>query len=168
MNAILFPTRPLRFDSPPWMPPAIREQILGVIPARIASLSQETRDVIIHTLQGRVLSPLRPVWVNPDEENVLEWHGEISETFLESRACEGGYTSLFSLSSFLPLSPLLSSLFSIFYSFSTLYSLPSSLRNKMSLLPIHLGGHGHQAVGGCARTMVSSALPMCYSAAAKT
>ena len=44
----------------------------------------------MHTLKDKLTAPMRPVWVCPDADEVLEWHGEMAECFLEAVAATEG------------------------------------------------------------------------------
>ena len=93
LNSLLFPAHDLvdLFHSPPWMPSSIRDQILQRLPSLLASISAFQKEVICKELSDKLAYPLRPLWVVPDKDGVLEWFGDISESFLEKidGKCDG-------------------------------------------------------------------------------
>ena len=92
LNCLLFPTYDSSdlFHSPPWMPSSTRDQILQLLPSLVASVSAFQRDTIRSNLSKKLIYPLRPIWVVPDRDGVLEWSGDISESLLER--AEGNFS----------------------------------------------------------------------------
>ena len=93
LNSLLFPSHETSelFHSPPWMPPSIRSQIIQLLPSLVASIPQAQRNIIRDALCEKLICPLRPIWVVPDRDGVLEWHGDIAESFLEAGGDCSGY-----------------------------------------------------------------------------
>ena len=84
INKIVFPQRCLAFNAPPWMPKSVVSQIVHeVLPQLEKSISPGLVDLIRSTLVGKLVSPLRPLWVFPNADGDLEWLGEESEAIFD-------------------------------------------------------------------------------------
>jgi tRNA A64-2'-O-ribosylphosphate transferase len=85
INSLVFPqlTPAEAFEGPPWMPSSIRAQIFHAIPDLVASIPETSREIIVKELMCKLLCPIRPIWVVPDEDGTLEWEGNCAENFLE-------------------------------------------------------------------------------------
>jgi len=72
------------------MPPALVERIATeTIPEILASMTEETKRMVVDRLGGNVNKPLRPVWIYPDSDDVLEWKGEYAdEVFRTLYSCD--------------------------------------------------------------------------------
>jgi len=108
INKLVFPESPVMFAPPddmisPLLAAHIRETRVQEI---IAGLSTDIRSLITSSLGGGQLSsPLKPIWIFPDAEGVLEWRGESAEAAFstpwsqESKRLElDGFCAVFLLS----------------------------------------------------------------------
>ena len=69
---------------PPWLSLSVISQINARLPYMVSSVSPSLRNMMIALLKPLLKYPLRPIWVAPDEDGVMEWLGEDSETFLDA------------------------------------------------------------------------------------
>lgn len=98
INACLFSTAPPESVSgfaDFLMPPALVEKIATeTIPEILASMTEETKRMVVDCLDGNVNKPLRPVWIYPDSDEVLEWKGEYAdEVFRTLYSCDDRLSS---------------------------------------------------------------------------
>ena len=86
VNSILFPglSPSDAFESPPWMPASIRAQIVSKIPEFVSKVPCACKDIIKETLRAAVSLPMRPIWVSPGEDGVLEWEGVCANPFFDN------------------------------------------------------------------------------------
>ena len=74
------------FTAPDWL--MTPQQILYIsrelIPALISSLPSMTKSLILSELAGKLVKPMVPVWVYPDEDGVLEWKGDFASDTLDN------------------------------------------------------------------------------------
>lgn len=88
INKLVFPESPALFSPPvDMMSPLLAQHIRETrVPGIIAGLSTDVRDLITSSLGGGQLSaPLKPIWIFPDEDGVLEWRGECAEAAFSAR-----------------------------------------------------------------------------------
>lgn len=69
---------------PPWMSLSVISQINARLPCMVSSVSPSLRNMMRTLLKPLLKYPLKPIWVAPDEDGVMEWFGEDSETFLDA------------------------------------------------------------------------------------
>ena len=85
MNEIVFGDAfPLALVPPPWMSLSVISQINAKLPSMVSSVSPSLKNMIKNLLKPLLKYPLKPIWVAPDEDGVMEWSGEGSEGFLDA------------------------------------------------------------------------------------
>lgn len=95
INTLLSLSPPDQFSAPDWlMPASLVSSIRSTVISRIVdSLSTDVKSFIREQLKD-VTRPLRPVWIHPDEDGVLDWKGENAEEVLEHIAASNDENAL--------------------------------------------------------------------------
>ncbi|CAE7764294.1 unnamed protein product, partial [Symbiodinium microadriaticum] len=81
LNALVFGSDGPALESPPWMSTAQASSMAALVQSVVKKMPLSIRDVIVSSLSGVLVRPLRPVWVVPCGDS-LEWLGGGSDALL--------------------------------------------------------------------------------------
>jgi len=100
VNCILELDSPQSFTAPRWLisPSLFTRIVEDIIPRTLSTIPASLRQLIVDRLKGVLTKPLKPVWLYPDEEDVIEWNGDFAQEALEclSRGTESASDLSFS------------------------------------------------------------------------